>query len=167
MINVVCKKKICSESNCSRATLIERRSQSSLPNWERNGSFTLFRNQERRGSDTQFFRERSNERHSFLRGSPMQIKKPPSVFFKLRQILCNAPNCLINPCAALIIFLKRKLDTYIHRHYEAAIMVDRWIGWSWSRWLRWLTIVAWLKLRQMVDIFVQPVTTYLTTMIVG
>ena len=118
-------------SNCSRATLIQRRSQSSLPNWERNGSFTLFRNQERRGSDTQFFRERSNERHSFLRGSPMQIKKPRQFFFKLRQILCNAPNCLINPCAALSIFFK-KMDTYIHRHYEAAIMVDRWIGWSWS-----------------------------------
>ena len=47
---------------------IERRSQSSLPNWERNGSFTLFRKQERRGSDTQFFRERSNERHSFDTG---------------------------------------------------------------------------------------------------
>ena len=31
---------------------------------ERNRSFTLFRNQERRGSGHQFLRERSNERHS-------------------------------------------------------------------------------------------------------
>ena len=117
-------------SNCSRATLIERRSQSSLPNWERNGSFTLFRNQERRGSDTQFFRERSNERHSL----------DSKHHFNTLESIGNIKSTIFLPKSFWIRFSKVKFDW---NESKKSLWYSIWLQKQDLRFLRFLETIWW------------------------